>query len=250
MKISIITVVYNRKKYIENTILSVLKQSYKNIEYIIIDGGSNDGTVEIIEKYKENIFYWVSEEDTSMYHAINKGMLKSTGDYILNLNSDDWLVDNKVIEKVVEGIRYNHNYKAFFGNIIRYYESKNYFRKILLMDVSFKKLLLSEHSTFIPHSSLLISREILQSIGFYNLDYKYASDFEFILRIIKNYKVKHLPFFITVFREHPESITGSGKIDLERKAILTKYNLYDTNFIIRKYNYYKGWILYKIKNLN
>lgn len=249
MKISIITAVYNREKYIEKTILSVLNQTYRNIEYIIIDGGSTDSTVEIIEKYQDRIFYWVSEKDTSMYHAINKGMLNSTGDFILNLNSDDWLIDDQVIEKVIAKIICNESYKAFFGNIIRYYESKNYFRKIVLKNVSFKTLLLSEHSTFIPHSSLFISKEILKLIGFYDLDYKYASDFDLILRIIKNYNVKHLPLFITVFREHPDSITSSGKIDLERKAILTKYSLYNTNIIIRRYNYFIGWISYKIKNL-
>ncbi len=102
MKVSIITVVYNNKDTIKDAIKSVLNQTYKNIEYIIIDGASNDGTVDIIKSYGDNIDKFVSEPDKGIYDAMNKGIKLATGDIIGILNSDDFYVDKKVIEKVVK----------------------------------------------------------------------------------------------------------------------------------------------------
>ena len=104
MKISIITVVFNNKVGLEATIQSVINQTYNDIEYIIIDGGSEDGTKEILEQYSSNINYWVSENDNGIYHAMNKGAAKASGSYLLFLNAADVLADNKVIEKVVDEI--------------------------------------------------------------------------------------------------------------------------------------------------
>ena len=92
--ISIITVVYNGEKYLEETILSVINQTYDNVEYIIIDGGSTDGTIDIIKKYNDNIDYWVSEKDRNMYDGINKGLKIASGDIVASLNSDDFYADN------------------------------------------------------------------------------------------------------------------------------------------------------------
>ena len=92
--ISIITVVYNGEKYLEETIQSVINQTYDNVEYIIIDGGSTDGTVDIIKKYEDQIDYWVSEKDTGMYNALNKGFSCAQGDYLGWLNADDTLFPN------------------------------------------------------------------------------------------------------------------------------------------------------------
>ena len=97
MKISIITVVKNAEKTIENTILSVLNQTYKNIELIIIDGVSTDGTLDIINKYKDKISYFISEPDTGVYNAMNKGIKAATGDIFYFLNANDSLYDDKVL---------------------------------------------------------------------------------------------------------------------------------------------------------
>ena len=102
MKISIITVVFNGKKTIKDTINSVLSQTYKNIEYIIIDGNSNDGTIEIIKSYGDKISHFISESDNGIYDAMNKGIKLSTGDIVGILNSDDFYIDNKVIAKVAK----------------------------------------------------------------------------------------------------------------------------------------------------
>ena len=99
-KVSIITVVFNGAQYIEQTIKSVINQDYNNIEYIIIDGGSTDGTQEIIKKYEKDIAFWISEKDTGIYSAMNKGWRKSTGDIIAMLNADDYYLEG-AISKVV-----------------------------------------------------------------------------------------------------------------------------------------------------
>ena len=97
--ISVVTVSYNAVLTIEQTILSVINQTYPNVEYIIIDGGSTDGTVDIIKKYADKIAYWVSEPDKGIYDAMNKRWLKATGDFIQFLNAGDWFENEHVIEK-------------------------------------------------------------------------------------------------------------------------------------------------------
>lgn len=99
-KLSVITIVYNNVKDIERTILSVLNQSYPNIEYIIIDGGSTDGTVEVIKKYEDRISKWVSEKDKGIYDAMNKGLKLATGEYVLFMNSGDEIYDSTTVEQV------------------------------------------------------------------------------------------------------------------------------------------------------
>ena len=103
-KISIITVCYNSAKTIEDTILSVINQTYNNIEYIIVDGLSTDNTLEIVNKYQDKIAKVVSEKDAGLYDAINKGIGLATGEIIANINSDDFYIDNNVIADVVEGL--------------------------------------------------------------------------------------------------------------------------------------------------
>ncbi|MGK0307850.1 MAG: glycosyltransferase involved in cell wall biosynthesis, partial [Urechidicola sp.] len=99
MLISIITINYNDAVGLKKTMASVLEQTYEDIEYIVIDGGSTDGSKAYIELYHKDLAYWVSEPDQGIYHAMNKGIDQATGDYLLFLNSGDWLVDNFVIDK-------------------------------------------------------------------------------------------------------------------------------------------------------
>ena len=114
--ISVITVSYNAVSTIEDTILSVINQTYTNIEYIIIDGGSADGTVGIIEKYVDRISYWVSEPDKGIYDAMNKGLKVANGDWAIFMGSDDVFFNNKVIMLVIERILIPDN--IYYGNVI------------------------------------------------------------------------------------------------------------------------------------
>ncbi len=113
---SIITVVFNGEKFLEQTIQSVINQTYKNIEYIIIDGGSTDGTLDIIKKYKDKIDYWASEKDEGIYDAMNKGIKVAKGKYLAFINADDWYEDN-ALNHVFSAYSQNQNIDFFYGNL-------------------------------------------------------------------------------------------------------------------------------------
>jgi len=188
MKISIITVCYNSEKYIQSAIESVINQDYKDIEYIIIDGNSTDGTIEIIKKYKNKIHKFISEPDKGIYDAMNKGIKLATGEVIGFLNSDDLYQNNSVISNIVEGfvnkdcsIIYGDLFYVKPGNpqiIIRSWNSKSFVRG------SFKK---GWHP---PHPTFYVKREIYEKYGVFNLNYRLAADFELMLRFLENYHVK------------------------------------------------------------
>lgn len=125
MKISIITVVYNGIKEIEQTILSVLSQDYNKVEYIVIDGGSNDGTVEVIKKYSDSIDYWISEKDYGFYDALNKGIIKATGSWIGILNCGDAFNNKHVISDVFKGT-INDDICVLYGDSLEIIGSKKY----------------------------------------------------------------------------------------------------------------------------
>ena len=249
-KISIITVAYNAEKYIEETILSVINQNYSNIEYIVIDGGSKDSTLNIIRKYEKRITTWVSEPDNGMYDAINKGLLKITGDLWMSLNSDDYLCNNDIISKVVNAyIATEGKYEAYFGNIYR--KIGNKFRKTSLFNIDFPILLSSGHCTFFPQPATFLTKKVIEKVGFFDLNYKYASDYDYFLRVLNQFEVMHINQFFTVFREHENSITQTQHIlmNAERLDIIKnhteKNHLNTIKTFVLKYIY---WFKYFVKN--
>jgi glycosyltransferase involved in cell wall biosynthesis len=248
IKITIITVCKNSERFLADTIESVINQTYKNIEYIIIDGKSDDHTIDIIKRFSSHISYWISEKDNGMYDAINKGLLISTGDYILILNSDDVLASNDTIRQVAEQISIE-KLDYYYGNMIKSKDGK--YKRVKLFTVTFRQLLLSTHGTFVQHPSFFISSKLNKVLGGYDLRYRYASDYDYILRALstKDIKGKHLNIFISKFRIHNSSITASGKIDSERMEILKRHGYYQLPYLRRLYFYYKLWIYYKIINL-
>ena len=152
--ITIITVSYNAVRTIENTILSVLNQVYLDIEYIIIDGGSTDGTLDIIKKYQEKIAYWVSEPDKGIYDAMNKGIEKATGDYLFFLGADDILMEN-AIQKIF-GDNLSTKFLMIYGNVM--YDNNN----IVKSRFSYKTFL---HNT-IHHQATFYSRKLFDSFRY------------------------------------------------------------------------------------
>ena len=248
LKISIITVCRNSEKYISETINSVISQGYKNIEYIIIDAKSSDSTVDIIKQNTQHISFWISEEDKGMYDAINKGLKKATGDYILVLNSDDVLTHENVIEDAVTEIT-QERLDYYYGNIVKVKDGKS--KNVKLFNVTYSQLLLSTHGTFAPHPCFFISKKLNANLGGYNLAYKYASDYDYILRAFGTNGVKgnHLDLYVTKFRMHDCSITASGKIDGDRKQILLKHGYYTRAYLSRVFFYYLLWVYYKMINI-
>lgn len=248
LKITIITVCKNSERFLAETIESVINQTYKSIEYIIIDGKSDDSTIDIIKNYSAHIASWISEEDNGMYDAINKGLEIAIGDYILILNSDDVLATNDIISNVIDQIK-DEKLAFFYGNMIKLKDGNT--KKVKLFKVTFKQLLLSTHGTFAQHPCFFISSKLNKILGGYDLRYKYASDYDYILRALsaKDVTGKHLNIFISKFRIHDMSITASGKIDSERKEILKQHGYFQFSYVTRLYFYYTLWIYYKIINL-
>lgn len=248
LKITIITVCKNSERFLSETLKSVINQTYPNIQYIVIDGNSTDTTIDIIKQYSSNIDIWFSEADSGMYDAINKGLKLVTGDYILILNSDDILAHCDIIKNVVSMIC-NEKPNYFYGNIIKSKQGKN--KKVKLFPVTYQQLLLSTHSTFAHHSCFFISCKLNKELAGYDLNYKYASDYDYILRTLASTgsKGKYLNINITNFRIHENSITASGKIDAERKKILMIHGYYQKPFLKRFFFYYTLWIYYKVINM-
>jgi glycosyltransferase involved in cell wall biosynthesis len=181
MRVSIITVTYNSARTLEDTIISVMQQDYDHIEHIIIDGGSGDGTLEIIEKYKEHISHFVSEPDNGIYDAMNKGIALATGDLIGTLNSDDIYASNTVISEVIEVL-------TEVGTDILYadlwYVKNNDISKIVrrFRSSQFHPSLL-QYGIAPAHPTMFIKRPIIEKYGPYKTDYEISADFEFIARI-------------------------------------------------------------------
>lgn len=183
MKISIITVCYNSVETIEKTILSVKKQTYGKIEYIIVDGNSKDKTVSIIQKYDTIISRWISEPDKGLYDAMNKGIMMATGDFIGILNSDDTFYSETVIEEIVNFHKIN-DIEASVGDIIQHKESGKIVRLYSSRYWTPKKL---KMGFMPPHPSIFFKKDLFNKFGKYDLGFKIGADYELITRFfLKN----------------------------------------------------------------
>ena len=186
MKVSIITVCLNSEKTIENTIQSVLFQSYKNIEYIVIDGNSTDNTKSILDKYADFISTVVSEPDKGLYDAMNKGLKLATGDVIGILNSDDLYKDLFVVEKVIK--QFDEQADAVYGDIV--YVDKNDITRIVRYWRSglFKRYKM-KFGWMPPHPAFFVRRTIYERYGEFNTAFKNSADYELMLRLIYKHRI-------------------------------------------------------------
>ncbi len=178
-KISIITVCFNAEKTIEETIKSVKMQTYKNIEYIIKDGKSKDGTLKVIKKYKNNISKIISSKDNGLYDAMNEGVKKATGDIIYFLNADDVLVDKHVIEEVAKDFE-NDNLDMVYGDVDFFYPNKKKTVRII-RNASIKDV---KNGLMPPHQGSFVKRKFLLRYPF-DLNYKSSADFDFFCNFLK-----------------------------------------------------------------
>ncbi|WP_035242063.1 glycosyltransferase family 2 protein [Desulfobacter vibrioformis] len=191
MKISIVTVVYNNKASIQNAMDSVLSQEYDDIEYIIVDGSSTDGTVEVIKeavkKYPEGSIKFISEKDDGIYDAMNKGIGLTTGDVVGLLNSDDVYADNLVLKKIA-GIFANPSIDICYADLV--YVDKFNLNKVIRYwkSCDYRDGLLRK-GWVPPHPTFFVSRKIYDKYGMFDLDYKLASDFELMVRFLGKYKI-------------------------------------------------------------
>lgn len=177
VKISIVTITLNSKPCLEQTITSVINQSYSNIEYIIIDGGSTDGTLDIIKQYESKIDLWISESDKGIADAMNKGLSLATGEYILFLHSDDYLLDSSVLEKAAMYLTDSHDIVMF--SIVLERNGKRWTAKSRGLNfwINFK--------TGIFHQSVFCSKSLFQKIGTFDNQFHIVMDYDFFLRAHK-----------------------------------------------------------------
>jgi cellulose synthase/poly-beta-1,6-N-acetylglucosamine synthase-like glycosyltransferase len=179
--ITIITVTKNSERFLETTIKSVINQTNKNFEYILIDGGSTDSTLNIIKKYQNRINYWVSEDDKGIYSAFNKGLSLAQGEYIGFVNSDDKL-KKKALSILGKYIKQYPDLDFFFGTVKKHWGVLHGYKP---WKIFYSWGFYTSHST-----GFYIKKKSAKKIGYYNLKYKYSSDFDYLYRMIVKFKMK------------------------------------------------------------
>lgn len=187
MKISIITVSFNSSPTIRDTIESVLNQTYSNIEYIVVDGLSTDNTVDIVKEYEpkfRNRIHWISEKDSGLYDAMNKGIQMATGDVIGIINSDDLFCDKFAIEKVMQIFKENESLDSVYADL--FYVAQEDTSKIVRRWITGRQKQF-KYGWHPAHPTLYIKKEVYNKYGLFNLNYKLAADFEIMIRFLEKY---------------------------------------------------------------
>jgi len=263
MKISIITVTRNSKTTLNDTILSVLNQTYKNIEYIIIDGASEDGTQELIRSYGDRINHFVSEPDTGMYDAMNKGIKLATGDIVGILNSDDFYSSNDVLEKVVHAFR-NQDIQSIFADLV-YIRGKASDRIVRYYDSSHFNPDKFAYGWMPAHPTFFVKRYLYELYGYFKTDYKIAADFELTARLLNKHRITYayLPFvmvkmrlggistsFKSIYINSSEQLRACKENGIKTNmfAILFKYPQKLLGFLIKK-NYSINTLIVRLKGI-
>ena len=182
MKVSIITISYNAVDTLEETILSVVGQTYPNLEYIVVDGASTDGSMDIVDKYRGKINRVICEPDEGMYFAMNKGISAATGDIIAILNADDTYASDDIIEKVVQKLELT-NADSLYGdlhyvdrnraeNVVRRWKAGAFVRSFFLK------------GWMVPHPTFFVKKEVYEKYGLFNTDFTTSADYEFMVRVL------------------------------------------------------------------
>ncbi len=247
--VSIITPTYNSGKFLEETIMSVANQTYKNIEYIIIDGGSADSTLNIIKKHEKTVNHWISEPDNGQTDAINKGFLLSKGDLVGWLGSDDLLYPHTV-EKIVNLIKEKkiplQEVGVIFGNVIALHEGN----REVLMDghkINRKRLLNTWPQVLQPGS--FHPRWVINKIGLPDTRLNYCMDYDYWLRVLEKGKSIYINDTLAKFRMHTESKSVSQKYKFAFEILKTNFRYKKNPFTPIKFVLVKRIIAERIKSL-
>ena len=219
--ISVITVVLNGEKYLEEAILSIIKQTYNNIEFIIIDGGSTDRSLDIIQKYENNIDLWISEKDSGLYNAMNKGIALSSGDFVGFVGSDDYLYLN-TLEKLAKAAK-KETIDYTVGSVDIILENGQLKEKILVLpNFLMQNRFIFDMATH--HLSFYVSRKIINKIGNFDENFNIRSDYDMTIRVISKSKKKfNFTDSVGSFREG--GVSGSYSSYFENFSILRKHGI-------------------------
>ena len=222
-KFSIITVTYNAGKVLEDTIQSVVFQTYRNVEYIIVDGGSTDNTLDVVHKYQERICKVISEPDKGLYDAMNKGIRMATGDYLCFLNAGDELHENETLQKIVYTLKGKEVPDVIYGETAIVDEEGHFLHMRRLSTPehlhwkSFKEGMLVCHQAFLTRRELALANP-------YDLRYRFSADFDWCIRIMKQSKYLHNTHLTLIDYLNEGMTTQNHKASLkERFRIMTKH---------------------------
>jgi glycosyltransferase involved in cell wall biosynthesis len=223
MLVSIITICYNRKATIAKAIESVLNQDYPNIEYIVIDGNSTDGTQDIIESYSGKITTYISEPDKGMYDALNKGLNLATGDVIGLMHSDDVFYDFTVVSKIAVKFENESQTEGIYGNGI--YVTNDVEEKLVRNRIGGAYDFDNLKSGWLPlHPTVYLKKSLIEKYGVYDLNFKIASDTEFLLRYLYKHKIKMSYLNTYVVKMRMGGLSTSYKRAFE--VLKEDYNIY------------------------
>jgi glycosyltransferase involved in cell wall biosynthesis len=200
LKVSIITAVFNGVHTVEDCIASVKNQINVDKEHIVIDGGSLDGTVNVIKKLETNLTSWVSEPDNGIYEAMNKGIALATGDIVGILNADDFYVNNLVLARITEEFQ-KKSVEALFADLV-YVRPDNLNRIVRLYSGANFSLNKLNYGWMPPHPTFFVKREVYEKFGVFKTDYKIAADYELVTRFLAKHKIQfsYLPEVIVKMR--------------------------------------------------
>jgi len=264
MLTSIITINYNNRSGLEKTLNSVLSQTSRELEHVIIDGGSTDGSVDIIKAYADKTTYkvlWVSELDNGIYNAINKGILMATGDYVQILNSGDILANNDVVERMTDELERLNNsigkpVPILYGNMIKDYGNGKKKKDTSSSPLYTPESFLYFYNGTLNHDSAYIRRDLFEKYGYYNEEMKICSDWEWFVRaiILGNEKTYYTNIDVTIFDMFGISESNGKNKDIIKKerceylesimlpSVLRDYDTY--SFAIFQYMRLKKYHLY------
>jgi len=239
MKISVITVCYNSARTLERCLQSVAQQDFSEIEHIVIDGASTDGTKEILERFRSRLSYLVSEPDNGIYDAMNKGLAYTTGDIVCFLNADDQYASTNVLSKVASQIK-DHNIDALIGDV-SFFHQENLSRTVRRYRSDRFSPERLAWGWMPAHPALFLRQEVVRRVGFFRIDYRIAGDFEFIVRVFHGHEVRyqHIPDVLVHMQTGGASTSGlRAKIRLNQEVLRAcRENGLNTNLlkILSKY---------------
>ena len=226
--ISVITITLNSAGYVEETMRSVIDQDYPGLEYIVVDGGSTDGTLDIIKKYEDKISRWVSEPDRGISDAMNKGISMASGDVIGIIHSDDFYADQTVLQRVSDVFSGSDDVKALYG--IQDYIDPVTGKTLLTWGREADPSEIKKRM-YIPHPTLFVRREVYNEIGMFRLDYRVAMDYEFALRLTKYTRPYFLDYKIACMRDTGTSGRQYQKAFRESVRALAAHGYYFAAFV-------------------
>ena len=239
-KFSIITVTYNAGKVLEDTIQSVIFQTYRNVEYIIVDGHSKDNTMEIVDKYRNHISKVISEPDKGLYDAMNKGIRLATGDYLCFLNAGDKFHDSETLQKIVHTLKGQELPDVIYGETAIVDEEGHFLHMRRLSTPAHLNWKSFKQGMLVCHQAFFVNRELAIN-HLYDLQYRFSADFDWCIRIMKKAKCLHNTRLTLIDYLNEGMTTKNHKASLkERFCIMAKhYGLISTIL-------HRGWFVIRL----